>query len=74
MLHSAPIGCGQLFPARAGLPSSEHVYLGRSMRLTLRMRQPVTRFTGGGIAPAINAHTHSRFERGTKKVKEGRGK
>lgn len=48
--------------------------VGRSMRLTLRMRQPVTRFTGGGRAPAINAHTHSRFERGTKKVKEGRGK
>lgn len=48
--------------------------VGRSMRLTLRMRQPVTRFTGGGRAPAINAHTHSRFERGTEKVKEGRGK
>ena len=47
--------------------------VGRSMRLTLRMRQPVTRFTGGGRAPAINAHTHSRFERGTKKAKEGRG-
>ena len=48
--------------------------VGRSMRLTHRMRQPVTHFTGGGRAPAINAHTHSRFERGSKKVKEGRGK
>jgi hypothetical protein len=47
--------------------------VGRSMRLTLRMRQPVTRFTGGGSSPAINAHAHSRFERGTKKTKEGRG-
>ena len=47
--------------------------VGRSMRLTLRMRQPVTRFTGGASSPAINAHTHSRFERGTKKTKEGRG-
>ena len=47
--------------------------VGRSMRLTLRMRQPVTRFTGGGSSPAINAHSHSRFERGTKKAKEGRG-
>ena len=47
--------------------------VGRSMRLTLRMRQPVARFTAGGRAPAINAHAHSRFERGTKKAKEGRG-
>jgi len=47
--------------------------VGRSMRLTLRMRQPVTRFTGGGSSPAINAHAHSRFERGTKKTNSGRG-
>jgi hypothetical protein len=47
--------------------------VGRSMRLTLRMRQPVARFSSGGRAPAINAFAHSRFERGTKKAKEGKG-
>ena len=47
--------------------------VGRSMRLTLRMRQPVARFSSGGRAPAINAFAHSRFWRGTKKAKEGKG-
>jgi len=47
--------------------------VGQSLRYSLRMRQPVARFSSGGRAPAINAFAHSRFERGTKKAKEGKG-
>ena len=47
--------------------------VGQSLRYSLRMRQPVARFSSGGRAPAINAFAHSRFERGTKKAKEAKG-